>query len=266
MRAVERLSAAERVALVVPLAGGSVFGLGALLLPQSTAALTGYAGADPLIARYAGAATLGYAVALAFGVWEGRARPLRFVLLATLAFNVASLFACLVEIASGQARPVVYAILVSGVVIIAIAAAVLRGHAEPPAARDVGTWVVTLLAILTVPAAIFGLFPLLAPAQFAVLFRLNGTDTFLFRQAGAATLGYAGMGIAEARSGRWNSLRLPVLMALVFNSVSFVASAFEIGGQVGSEGGFETWLPFVVAPVSLFATVATALILQVRGR
>ena len=260
MRSVERLSAAERVALLVPLAGGLAFGLGPLLLPQTLAGLSGYSGDDPLIARLAGAATLGYAVALALGINEGRARPLRFVLLATLVFNIGSLFACSVEIVSGGARPIVYLILVADVVIIAIAAALLRGHAEPPAARDVGNWVVTLLAILTVPATIFGLFLLLAPQSFATLFGYHGTDAFVFRQAGAATLGYAAMGVAEIRSGRWHGIRLPVVMALVFNSAAFLATAYHMAAL-----GEVNLLTIVVAPASLFATIATALILTLRG-
>ena len=68
----------------MPLAGGIAFGLGPLLLPQTMAEYTGFAGNDPLVGRYAGAATLGYAVALAVGIAEGRAYPLRLVMLATL--------------------------------------------------------------------------------------------------------------------------------------------------------------------------------------
>ena len=257
----ERLTPAERAALVAPLAGGILFGLGPLLLPDAMARLTGYAGDDPIVARYAGAATLGYAVALALGIAEARARPIRFVLLATLVFNLGSLFACVNEIAAGTARPVVYLIVVADIVITAIAVVVLRGHAHPPAARDVGRWVVVVIGILTVPAATFGLFPLFAPAQFATVFGQHGTDVFLFRQAGAATLGYAAMGVAGVRSGRWNSIRLPVLMALVFNACAFAATASQIIAL-----GELNLLTAVVAPASAVASVATALILVLRGR
>ncbi|HYY55568.1 MAG TPA: hypothetical protein VFA01_09320 [Candidatus Dormibacteraeota bacterium] len=245
----------------MPLAGGIAFGLGPLLLPQTMAEYTGFAGNDPLVGRYAGAATLGYAVALAVGIAEGRARPLRLVVLATLVFNLASLFACVLEIVAGSPRPVVYVILIAGVVITVIAALVLRAHREPAAGRDVGAWVVPVLAILTALAAVFGLLPLLAPQQFAALFGQHGTDTFVFRQAGAATLGYAAMGVAEVRAAQWELIRLPIAMALAFNAAAFAATLYHLAAFAEVN-----LLTVLVAPASLFATVATALILVRGGR
>jgi hypothetical protein len=55
-------------------------------------------------------------------------------------------------------------------------------------------------------------------------------------------------------------------MALVFNAISFVVSVLGIAGQIGAEGGLDTWLPYAVAPVALFATAACGSILLLRGR
>ncbi len=257
----DRLSALERALLLLPLAGGMVFGLSPLLVPQSFALATGYSGDDPLVARYAGAATFGYAVALVPGIRDGLWRPLRLVVVAVLVFNLASLYACAAEIVAGVARPVVFLILVTSVLLVAIGGWLLARHDVPPEEKqDVSDWVLFLLLVLTIGATAFGLLPLLGPTQFARYFGLVGTDTFLFRQAGAATLGYAAMGLLEMRSGRWDEIRLPAAMGLAFNGASFLASLLALLGDDASS------LVVIVTPASLGATVAFAAALARRGR
>src|SRR5512145_945928 len=85
-----RLSSIERILLLLPIAGGLVFGVFPFLLGSAFGALLGFPGNDAFIYRLAGAATLGYAVALIMGLREGDWTPLRLIVLATLAFNVAS--------------------------------------------------------------------------------------------------------------------------------------------------------------------------------
>ncbi len=257
----DRLSAAERALLLLPLAGGVVFGLGPLLLPSSFALATGYSGDDPLVGRYAGAATFGYAVALAIGIALGAWSPLRLVVAAVLVFNLASVYACLAEIIAGTARPVVFLILATSIVLVAITAWLLRRRrGATGSGPTVSDWVIFVIVLLTIAAATFGLLPLFGPVPFAAYFGLVGTDTFLFRQAGAATLGYAVMGILESRSGAWTEIRLPAVMGLVFNGASLLASL------VAAASGERSLLVLIVTPASLVATLATAAVLARRGR
>src|SRR5436309_15224033 len=100
---VSRVSNTERLLLSLALAGGAVFGLAALLIPVPLAALAGYPGNDHYIYRLAGAATLGYAVALGLALRSDEWAPVRLVVLAVLGFNLASLYACGVELAGGNA-------------------------------------------------------------------------------------------------------------------------------------------------------------------
>lgn len=259
-----RLTALERALLLVPVAGGAVFGLVPYFAPLQLAQATGYRGDDLLFARYAGAATFGYAVALGMGLLRGEWRPLRLVVVAVLVFNFSSLYACLAEIVLGRAQPVVFLILATSIALVAICVWLLSRHRDAPAAPDVAPWVVLLVLVLTIVFASFGLLPLLGPVQFARFFGLHGTDSFLFRQAGAAILGYAALGMLEMRSGAWSEMRLPAVMSLVFTGASFVASVVDIAGQLGD--GDPSWLELLVAPGSFVATIGLALALARRGR
>ena len=257
---VTRLNNSERLLLGAPLVAGIVFGLIPLLLPGVLAAWTGYPGNDRYIYALAGAATFGYAVALALGIRQQAWAPVRLLAVAVLTFNLASLYGCAVEIAGGKAQPVVYLILAASLGFVALSATLLFTHRAAPAAPpDIAPWVVWFLRIATLLAAAFGLLPLLVPSLFGTLFGFEATDIFLYRQAGAATLGYAAMGVLELRSRRWEELRLPVLMAGVFNGLSFLASVMAL---VSGQGG---WLVYPVLLASLGVTVASIVALRRNG-
>lgn len=221
------MTRSERLVLLVPLLGGTVFGI----LPYSARSLFaqvfGYSGDDPYLYRLAGAATFGYAVALALGLRDGAWRPLRPVVAATLTFNLASIAVCLVEIVRGRAQPVVYLILLTSIFIAATTGWLLSRRRSTSGARDVATWLVWLLVLATAAATVFGIAPIFTQF-FATLFGYRGTDAFVIRQAAAATFGYAVMGVVELRSLRWEEMRVPTIMALVFNGLSFVASLIEL--------------------------------------
>ena len=68
------------------------------------------------------------------------------------------------------------------------------------------------------------------------------------------------MGIQELRSLHWDDMRLPSVMALVFNGLAFLASAFEI------LAGRTTLLVVLVALAAGFFSVAIAVILRRHGR
>jgi hypothetical protein len=256
-----QLSNLERILLLLPIAGGLVFGLGPLLFGGAFGAALGLPGNDTFIYRLAGAATLGYAVALIMGIRQGDWTPLRLVVIATLAFNVASIYACVAQLLAGNTNLLIYLILGTSIAITAITASQLNRHAsaERPAA-DVSVWYTRFLILGTVLSAVFGLGPLLLPVLPAQLLGFYGTDVFLIRQAGAASLGYAVMGVYGIRSGAWRELRLPLIMALVFNGFSFVASV------IGLFSGEPVLIAVVIGAASLFVTIVGTIAYQRKGQ
>ncbi len=255
-----RLSTLERWLLVIPLAGGLVFGLFPLLVPALFAMLTGYIGNDPYIYRLAGAATFGYAVALIMGIRQGSWMAVRLVVIAVLTFNMASLYACASELISPStasgARPVVYLILATSIIIVATTGWMLYHHRNDARPRaDIASWVVRFIVIATILALIFGLTPLFYP-QLNHLLGFKVTDLFLYRQAGASTLGYAVTGIFELRSRSWLEIRLPNLMAGVFNGLSFLASLLTLAL------GETVLLPVLVAVASLMVTIGIIVVIR----
>ncbi|HJR82282.1 MAG TPA: hypothetical protein VJ821_19570 [Anaerolineales bacterium] len=245
-----KISGTERILLLLPIAGGLVFGLFPLLLGSTFGAALGFPGNDAFIYRLAGAATLGYAVALIMGIRQGDWTPLRLVVIATLAFNLASIYACLVQLMAGNTHLVIYLILGTSIAISAITASMLNrqaGVARP--AADVSVWYTRFLILGTVLSGLFGLMPLLIPVFGANLLGFHGTDVFLIRQAGAASLGYAVMGVYGIRSGAWAELRLPLVMAIIFNGFSFLASV------VALFSGEPVLITVVIAAASLFVTI-----------
>jgi hypothetical protein len=255
----ERLSRVERWLLAVPLAGGLFFGLFPFILPVQFATTFGYAGDDPFVARLAGAATSGYALALFLGIRDGRWAPLRAIVVATLTFNLVSLLASTIEIAADRATPVVYLIFFTDIAISLITWTILvRNGATPQGPRDVAQWVVILTVLGTIAAATFGIAPQF-PKISGPLTGYHGTDEFLYREAGAATAGYALMGIWELRSLRWDELRLAHVMGLVFNGFAFIASITEIltgGLTVGTA---------LIAPASGAFAVGIAIAIARKG-
>jgi hypothetical protein len=60
-----QLTRTQRLLLALPIPGALIFGLGPLVIPVLIARWLGYTGDEPYLVRLAGAATVGYAVALA---------------------------------------------------------------------------------------------------------------------------------------------------------------------------------------------------------
>jgi hypothetical protein len=112
----------------------------------------------------------------------------------------------------------------------------------------------------TILSAVFGLGPLLLPVLPAQLLGFHGTDVFLIRQAGAASLGYAVMGLYGIRSGAWQELRLPLVMALIFNGFSFIASVIALFS------GEPVLISVVIGAASLFYTIVGLIVYQRKGQ
>lgn len=256
-----RLSNVERILLLLPLAGGLVFGVFPLLLGGAFGSVLGGPGNDSYLYRLGGAATLGYAVALAMGLRQGDWSPLRLVVIGTLTFNLASIYACVVQIMSGNSALPVYLIFGTSIAITAITAWMLNRHAgvARPAA-DVSAWYIRFLVLGAVLSGTFGLLPLLIPVFGAKLLGFQGTDVFLIRQAGAASLGYAVMSIFGIRSGAWQEIRLPLIMALIFNGFSFIASVIALFS------GEPLLISLVIGAASLFVTIVGTIAYQRKGQ
>ncbi len=256
-----RLSSLERWLLVLPIIGGALFGLCPLLAPGQFAAITtGYAGNDAFIYRLAGAATFGYAVALVLGVRQGTWAAVRLIVIAVLTFNLASLYACIFElIAPSSNREIVlvlYFILVVSILVVAITGWLLYRHrADARPVPDIAAWVVRFIVVGTVLAFVFGITPLFYP-QLNRLFGFKVTDIFLYHQAGAATLGYAIMGIFQLRSRNWLEIRYPSVMGAVFNGLSFFASLYAL--IVGEA----LLLPALVGVASLVVTIGSSWLMR----
>jgi hypothetical protein len=240
--------------------GSLALGLPLFIFPRPFARIAELAGGDVFIYQLGGAAMLGYAVALALGIRGGSWPPMRFVVLATYVFAAIAFLAGFVSFASNQINGFVLAASLWAVIVAWALAQILVAHRGSVAgARNVTTWVAVVLALATLSAAVFGLGPQL-PGPFASLMGYSGTDEYVYRLAGAACFGYAALGIQELRSLHWDDMRLPNVMALVFNGLAFLASVFEI------LAGRATLLVYMVALAAGFFTIAIAAILVRRGR
>jgi hypothetical protein len=255
-----KLNNLERTLLLLPLAGGLVFGLLPFLLGGAFGRLFGYPGNDSFIYRLAGAATFGYAVALIMGLRKGDWTPLRLVVIATLTFNLGSIFASGMELLAGNTNILVVLILGTSIAITAICLWILNRHAGgEPSSLDVSPWFVRFIALGTILSAAFGLLPLLIPVFGARLLGFHGTDVFLIRQAGAASLGYAVIGALGIRSGAWQERTLTMIMALIFNGFSFIASVIALFS------GEPVLISLVIGAASLFVTVVGTIAYQRKG-
>ena len=240
--------------------GSLALGLPLYVFPRPFARYAGLAGDDTFIYELGGAAMIGYAGALALGVRNGAWSPIRFVILGAYVFVAIAFVAGFVSFASNQISGLVVIVSLWAVVSAWAVAQILVAHRGAVAgSRDVATWVMVVLALATLSAAVFGLGPQ-AAGPFAALMGYKGTDDYMYRLAGAACFGYAVMGIQELRSLHWDDMRLPNVMAIVFNGLAFLASAFEI------LAGRTTLLVVLVALAAGFFTIAIAAIIARRGR
>ena len=240
--------------------GSLALGLPLYVFPRPFAHFAGLSGDDTFIYELGGAAMIGYGVALALGVRNGLWSPIRFVVLGTYAFTVLVFLAGFVSFVSNQIAGIVVVVSLWAVVVAWAVAQILVAHRGAVAGpRNVATWVAVVLALATLSAAVFGLGPQ-AAGPFASVMGYRGTDEYVYRLAGAACFGYAVIGIQELRSLHWDDMRLPNVMALVFNGLAFLASAFEI------LAGRTTLLAVLVALAAGSFTVAISVVIARRGR
>src|SRR5207245_1498047 len=149
--------------------GSLALGLPLYVFPRPFARLAELSGDDTFIYELGGAAMIGYAVALALGVRDGAWSPSRFVILGAYAFVAIAFLAGFVSFASNQISGLVVIVSLWAVVSAWAVAQILVAHRGAVAGpRDVATWVMVILALATLSAAVFGLGPQ-APAPLAAL-------------------------------------------------------------------------------------------------
>jgi len=252
--------------LVLLILAGLFFGLAPLLLPRQFGDITGFRAQDLFLYRLAGAATLGYGVALLVG-FRASWRELRILIASTAVFNGASIVACVVAIAQGGAQWLVYVILLASILFTAGTLALLANppvepgeSAGPDGPPDVAQWIVALFAVGVLASLVFGVGPLVAGGGFGRALGFPGFDDFIYRQAGAATTGACVGGLLALQSRRWREIRLAAVAALTFNAASVVAALVDVAG-----GGPQP-VTYVILVAAATVTAGMALALQRAGR
>jgi hypothetical protein len=107
-----------------------------------------------------------------------------------------------------------------------------------------------LMGVQVLAAGFFGLFPLLAPGEFARAFGLVGDEPYLYRLAGAATIGYAAAALLGLRSS-WRGIRVPLIATLTFNVAAVTACLISI-----DEVGVQPLSALVALAAGTFALLA----------
>lgn len=241
-----------KLTLAAQAMAGLVFGLVPLLATTAYASALGFSGNDTLVYRLGGAATTGYFVAPVLALtWRANWRQIRIPAIATLTFTIGAFAASLVELLGGATQLIVPFVVAAGAVFTLIAAywmwRDLGIDLRPARTLDMPARVIIGLA--TLAAGTFGLLPLVAPGLFAQLFGLAGTDTWVFRLAGAGCLGYATAGIASLMAPNYHLFRIQNLAAITFNALGALSAWLAVAA---GDGG---WLAPVVAAAASFFTV-----------
>jgi hypothetical protein len=242
-----------RLTLAAQAAASLVFGLAPLLATAAYASALGFTGDDVLVYRLGGAATTGYFVAPVVALaWRAGWRQIRIPAIATLTFTIGAFAASAWELIGGGSQPVIPFVVAAAAVFTVIAAWWLRRDEAPETdpGRPLEMPARAILALATLSAGTFGLLPLLAPAPFTSLFGLAGTDTWVFRLAGAGCLGYATAGIASLLAPGYRVMRIQNMAAITFNALGAISAWIAVAG---GDGG---WLAPVVASAASFFTVA----------
>jgi hypothetical protein len=243
-----------RALLIVQVLVAGAFGLVPLVFPDTFASLTGGAPSEGFIARLAGAGTLGYALMALVGLLRPRWAELRIATVATFSFNLAAAAGALITLGEGDTRPIVFVVAVTATVFTLLVGYWLYRNEgpEPDSSHPLESGFRATLVVATGAGIFFGVTPLLITRLFAQTVSLPTDDLFIYRMAGAATLGYGVAGIFELLAGRWLPARLSVLGAVAFNALAAVSAAIylAIGGT-----SILGWIVLVVG--ALFAFTLT---------
>ncbi len=251
------LSGWERALLVLPALAGLGLGFFLVLLPGRFGAVTQFPADDAYIYQLAGAAILGYGVALSFSLFQQHWLAVRLVVIGVLINNLGSLYACAIEIFTGHAPNSVYLILATSLLFVAICCLLLARHSGVPQqeANFASRTMQIFLIVGTIAAGAFGILPLFVP-NFFTLFHLHINAPFIIREAGAGSLGYAVVAVLAQRALNKQELLLITVMGAVFNGVGgLVSIPYLLAGNI-------VLLPWVIAPVGLLVMVICLFVLR----
>lgn len=257
-----RLSGLDKALMVLPMLGG-LLGLFPLLNAPLFAQVTNYPPDDILIYWLTGAGTLGYGVALALALRESEWASVRILMIAVLTSNLLSTIACLVEILQGRTagRPALYAVLVAFALNVMISVYLLarhRGALRPE--RDTARWVLYFLIFAIAAALGTGMLGYFGVDVFKPVFGLNAVNPLIYRLLGAATIGYGIAGIFEARSMRFDEIRLSLLMGAFFNICAIIL------GVLSLVSGLPPLLPITLLFAPVILTIGNILAYIRQGR
>jgi hypothetical protein len=242
-----------RLTLGVQAIAALIFGLAPLVATAAYASAIGFSGKEVLVYRLGGAATFGYLTAPALALaWHASWRQLRIPAMATITFTLGALVASVWELVTGATQVVIPLVIVAGAAFSLVAAYWLRRDEAPDgdAGRALDMRAQVIIGLATVSAGTFGLLPILAPGPFGTVFGVSAADSWVFRLAGAACLGYATGGIASLRAPGYGVIRLQNLAAITFNGIAAISAWIAVASGSGA------WLAPVVAAAASFFAVA----------
>jgi hypothetical protein len=251
-----------RLLLLVQVLAAGLFGVVPYFFPGAAADAGGYPGTDSFIYRLAGAATIGYLVTAASALLRPGWCRFRIPAAASYTFNAAAVVAALMTLFESRGNFWVWFILIAAAAFVLILIYVTRRNEGPPAPEQpsLDRPARVLLTLASLAATFFGLAPLLAAEWFADFAGFDPSDLFIYRLAGAATLGYAFGGYLSIRDGRWEAIKVQNLAAIVFNGLSAIAGLFYV------VGGGSSWVAWVILVAATLFTVALTLLHVRKGR
>jgi hypothetical protein len=252
------LSAWERVLLILPAWAGLFAGFFLLFLPAWFAVLLQFPVKNLYIFQLAGAAILGYGIALSIGLFQRAWLPLRLPLVGVLVLSLASCYVCVLVLLEGPVSLAACLGLSFSALSATIAGLLLVRHrrsSRQPLLRARGIFR-ALLIIGGISATIFGCVPLFLPDVFVPLFHLQAGTEAIAREAGAACLGYAALSLLVQQGVERQELALIAVMAGVFNGASGIVSLLVL------PAGTVFLLPWIIVPVGLTTLVISIFVLR----
>lgn len=111
---------------------------------------------------------------------------------------------------------------------------------------DQGTapWFRLLLLVQVLAAGLFGVVPYFFPGVAADAGGYPGTEAFIYRLAGAATIGYMVAAASALLNPGWFRFRLPAAASYTFNAAAVIAALMTL---FESRGNFWVWFILIAA-------------------
>jgi hypothetical protein len=193
---------------------------------------------------------------------------------ASYTFNAAAVIAALMTLFESRGNFWVWFILIAAAAFVLILIYVTRRNEGPaaPEQPSLDRPARVLLTLASLAATFFGLAPLLAAEWFADFAGFDPSDLFIYRLAGAATLGYAFGGYLSIRDGRWEAIKVQNLAAIVFNGLSAIAALMYVVNPpfdaVSSDVmvASPSWVAWVILVAAALFTVALTILHVRKGR